>query len=207
MDTARTNDTFPQDTSRTDNTWDTYRSEETSATSTVNINPFPYEKQVNNEVNLEQLDNDDETEIRSWGGKPINKKHTLKKTSSISSKTSSSSVVSSKNVNKNSPRSSLQKNIASKARTNVISENLKKKDYLLLNGNVKKTTYEKSQKSQGENKKVMDRKRELAAACIQLWWRKIRIRKTAGAAAMQRMMENKRKEMEFKLTLERKKVS
>ncbi|XP_057311597.1 centrosomal protein of 131 kDa-like [Hydractinia symbiolongicarpus] len=207
VDTARTNDTFPQDTSKTDNTWDTYRSEESSATSTVNIKPFPYarQKEVNNDVNLEQLDDDDETVIRSWGGKPITKKSTLKKTSSISSKTSNSSVGSSKNVNKNSSRSSLQQNITSKARTNVISENLKKKDYLLLNGNVKKTTYEKSQKSQGENKKFMDRKRELAAACIQLWWRKIRIRKTAGAAAMQRMMENKRKEMEFKLTLERKK--
>ena len=45
-----------------------------------------------------------------------------------------------------------------------------------------------------------------SARVIQLWWRRIRNRRTAGKAAMQRMMENKRNELQNKLNQQRKQV-
>ena len=49
-------------------------------------------------------------------------------------------------------------------------------------------------------------RREMAACCIQRWWRKVNIRRRAGDAAMKRMMETKRKQMEAKLNMQKKKV-
>lgn len=45
-----------------------------------------------------------------------------------------------------------------------------------------------------------------AAQLIQIWWKRTRIRRTAGAAAMKRMMENKQMEIKQRLTMERERV-
>ena len=48
--------------------------------------------------------------------------------------------------------------------------------------------------------------REKAAIVIQRWYKKARIRRTAGAAAMRRMMANKKQELETKMSYEREQV-
>lgn len=66
-------------------------------------------------------------------------------------------------------------------------------------------------KSQNENKYIKKKgptPEEADQACrvIQIWWRKVRIRRTAGKAAMRRMMENKRYAMQNKLNSDRQRV-
>ncbi|XP_065066186.1 centrosomal protein of 131 kDa-like isoform X2 [Rhopilema esculentum] len=46
-------------------------------------------------------------------------------------------------------------------------------------------------------------RREKAAIVIQRWYRRVKIRKTAGAAAMKRMMDAKRKEVEARMSYEK----
>ena len=49
-------------------------------------------------------------------------------------------------------------------------------------------------------------RREKAAIVIQRWYRRVKIRKTAGAAAMKRMMDAKRKEVEARMSYEKEEV-
>ena len=49
--------------------------------------------------------------------------------------------------------------------------------------------------------------REKAAIVIQRWYRRMNIRRTAGAAAMKRMMASKKQEMEARMSYEREEVS
>ena len=70
-------------------------------------------------------------------------------------------------------------------------------------GNYNKNYYPTSM---GKQISILER-REAAAKCIHVWWRKAKIRRTAGAAAMRRMMENKQKQLETKLKMERQKVN
>ena len=51
------------------------------------------------------------------------------------------------------------------------------------------------------------KKRRRAASVIQIWWRRVRIRQTAGAAAIKRMMEQKQVMMKERLCMERETVS
>lgn len=48
--------------------------------------------------------------------------------------------------------------------------------------------------------------REKAALVIQRWYRRVKIRKTAGAAAMKRMMSAKKQELEARMSYEREEV-
>ena len=64
-----------------------------------------------------------------------------------------------------------------------------------------------------KNNKLKDQKqdentrRRRAASSIQTWWRRVRIRQTAGAAAIKRMMEQKQVMLKERLSMERETVS
>ena len=65
-----------------------------------------------------------------------------------------------------------------------------------------------SQSLYGNTKFVASKEeqRQRAAHVVQTWWRRVRIRKTAGAAAMKRMMEQKQTMLKERLTMERETV-
>ena len=51
-----------------------------------------------------------------------------------------------------------------------------------------------------------DRRQIFAAESIQRWWRKVLLRRRAGDAAMRRMMESKKNEIEQRMSFEREQV-
>lgn len=58
----------------------------------------------------------------------------------------------------------------------------------------------------GDKDIIAEEEKAKAAQLIQIWWRRTRIRRTAGAAAMKRMMERKQTEIKQRLTIERERV-
>ena len=71
----------------------------------------------------------------------------------------------------------------------------------------KRSTYNKNKTKVNEEKADEMTKSGRAASVIQTWWRRVRIRKTAGAAAIKRMMEQKQFVLKQRLSMERETVS
>ena len=166
-----------------------------------------------------------ESDIRSWSStsKKTTKQHERK--SSTGSKISTDSRRSQSTIDNNdelrivkqcktsktgtdSKQSKLSNSfstIQNKKRTPI--DNRKIIQQSLTQQNSKQYKNNKSVENVVRQNDILTLKRENAAKYIQVWWQKVRIRKTAGAAAMRRMMENKQHEMKTRLSVEREKVS
>lgn len=142
--------------------------------------------------------------IKSWSSStnklPPKRKSSLNTKKELNNKSNLKPVLKA-NLSKTSNKMDLKSNL--KTTKNTTSK--------LTKGNIKGTQKTSASPPSYKHEKQISflERRELAAKAIQVWWRKMNIylkRKNAGAAAMKRMMENKQKQLETKLNMQRQKV-
>ena len=123
----------------------------------------------------------------------LNKENNSKNEKSLTRKLSSGSLNSSKS-NINSKKSKL------KVKNDKNYQVAYEKFGLLHNENIDSSI-------EADKMEMLNNRRQIfAAKSIQLWWRKILLRSRAGDAAMRRMMESKKNELEQRMSFEREQV-
>ena len=207
------------DTARTEFTsTETSRIEDTNRTR-FTLNTDLNTERTNNKLNHisdEKINIHKNKNISDWASqKNKSSKPSSKLSHSMSSKASSSVFLNKENNSKN--EKSLTRKLSSgslnssKSNINSKKSKLKVKNYkndqvayekfgLLHNKNIDSSI-------EADKMEMLNNRRQIfAAKSIQLWWRKILLRRRAGDAAMRRMMESKKNELEQRMSFEREQV-
>ena len=214
------------DTARTEFTsTETSRIEDTNRTR-FTLNTDLNKERTNNKLNYisdEKINIHKNKNISDWASqKNRSSKPSSKLSHSMSSKASSSVSLNKENNSKNEKSLTRKLSSGSKSTNNSSLNsskshiNSKKSKLKVKNDKNYQAAYEKFGLLHNENidssieadkmEMLNNRRQIFAAKSIQRWWRKILLRRRAGDAAMRRMMESKKNELEQRMSFEREQV-